>query len=149
MNKLFLMSVITLLGAWSLTFAQEIPQSEVPSVIANRFQQDFPEAKDIEWERKGDFYEVEFEIGRPDKDHKIRYDAQANVLRHKAEITKQDLPAEIAQILDTDYPAYRIKDIKKIVDGNTTLYTLEAKTPIEEWELVFDSQGRLLSKIPD
>lgn len=149
MNKLILISAIALFGVWGLTSAQEIPQSEVPDVIVDRFQQDFPDAKDIEWELKGDAYEVEFEIGRPDKDHKIRYNAQAEILRHKAEISKQDLPAEIVRVLDTDYKSYRIKDIKRIVEGDTTIYILEAKSPIEEWDLVFDAQGKLLSKVPD
>lgn len=149
MKKLFLLSVIALFGTLNLTFAQKTPASKVPAAIVERFQQDFPAAEDIEWKMKGDFYEVEFEVGRPDKDHTIRYDVNASVLRHKAEISKRDLPDEIIRFLDTEYNSFRIKDAKRIIDGTTTIYTLEAKSPIDEWEMVFDAEGKLLSKVPD
>lgn len=149
MKKRFFLSIIAGLFAISLSFGQDIPQSQVPSLIVNSFQQDYPNAKDIEWEMKGEAYEVEFELGWPSKDHEIRYDATGKILLHKEEISKKDLPAKVAEVLNTEYKSYRIKDIEKIVEGERTVYTLEAKSISEEWDLVIDPEGNILSKIPD
>ena len=42
--------------------AQEMPKSEVPSVVLNNFNTQFSKATDIEWSKKRDFYHVDFEI---------------------------------------------------------------------------------------
>lgn len=148
MNKLFI-GLVGFLFSVGLSFGQDLSQHEVPSVIINHFQQEFPKAKDIDWELKGDYYEVEFELDWPSKDHEIWYDADGNITRHKQEISKSDLPSSISEVLKKDYKWYRIKDVKKIESNNETTYSLEAKTIGEEWNLVFDETGKVLQKVRD
>ena len=60
-SKTIQLAVLLLLGTGTI-FAQDIPKSQVPSVIVNNFKKEFPKANDIEWEMQGDLYNVDFKI---------------------------------------------------------------------------------------
>lgn len=139
------MSLIVLLLTGCLAIAQDIPQSQVPSIIVNKFQQDYPKAHDIDWEMDGENYEVEFELGLLQKDHEILYSPSGEILRHKQEITKSDLPEKVKNVLKNDYSGYRIKDVDKIEMDGKVIYKLEAKSLKDEWDLTLDEEGNILS----
>lgn len=142
----FLLSFAALFLTSCLAISQEIPQSQVPSLIVNKFHLDHPSARDIDWELRDGIYEVEFEIGYPEKDHKIRYNASGEILYHKQEISRSDLPDNLRKILRSEFPNHRIKDIKQIDESGKTIYSLEAKSLSKEWEVLMDSEGNILSK---
>lgn len=149
MNKFFIISVMAFLTTLGQSFGQDISQLKVPSLIVNRFQQDYPEARDVEWERKDSLYEVDFELGWINNDHEIRYDAEGKVVWHKKEISKGDLPQEVKDRLSADYKFYWIKDVKEIEENNQIIYTLEAKSLTREWKLTLDKEGNILDKVAD
>ncbi len=146
MKKNFLLTAFVFLLGAGISTAKDIPQSLVPSVIVNKFQQQFPNAQDIEWEIKGEYYEVEFEIGWPDLDHKILYDLKGNIILHKQEIPYSQLPAKIVSKLETEYAGYRVKSIQKIESRGKAIYKLTVKTYKEKWKLELDAQGNILQK---
>lgn len=133
----------------NISFGQEIPQSQVPSLIVNNFQKQFPSISGVEWELKGDLYEVEFETGLLGKDHEAWYNKTGKLVYHKEEISKSDLPKKVLDKIGTDFGGYRVDDVKKITEGNKTTYTLELKSFTEEWKVAFDKEGTVLSKIAD
>jgi hypothetical protein len=133
----------------SSTFAQDIKQSQVPSLVVNNFQQKFPKARDIEWKMDGDLYKVDFETGLLGKDQKSWYDQTGNLVRHKEEISKSDLPKNILAKINAEFSGYRIDDVKKITEGGKETYTLELKKFTKEWKVAFDPEGNILSKIAD
>lgn len=149
MKKALYLNMATSVLAFSLSFGQEIPQSQVPSLVLNSFQQDFPKATDVEWELKIDRYEVEFEIDRNDRDHEIIYNQNGEILRHKEEISAKDLPAKVLDRLNADFKVYRIKDVEKIEIKDKTIYKLDAKSYKEEWELTINSEGKILRQVAD
>lgn len=129
------------------TFAQDIPQSQVPSVIVNAFKQSFPKASDVEWELKGELYEVEFEIGFVD--HKARYSNTGKLTWLKHDIKPNELPAEVNAAIQKDFSGYRISDAEKIDEPGIITYKMDLKKMNEEWKVIFDSKGKLLNKIAD
>lgn len=129
--------------------AQDIRQSEVPSVILNHFQKSFPKAADIDWEIKGNYYEVEFETGFLGDDHKILYSRDGKLVRHEEEISKSNLPKTVLASIKRSFNGYRTDDIKKITEGGKVIYNVELKNYSQEWKVVFDSQGRILQKRED
>lgn len=149
MKKKFLLGTFICFFTVNLSFGQKIQQSQVPSVVLNQFQQNHPNARDIEWKQKPGYYEVEFETGRPDRDHEIRYDSTGKILYHKQEITKGDLPAKVINTLNTDFKRHRIRDVKKIDQAGKVTYKMEAKSITGEWDLVIDADGKIISKIAD
>ncbi len=127
-------------------FGQDIPQSQVPSLIVNGFQQSFPKAYDIEWEIDGELYKVEFETGLTGRDHDIWYDKAGKMIRHKEEITKSELPKKVSETISRDFNGYRLDDIKKITEGEKVIYTVELKSFREDWDVILDAEGNILSK---
>ncbi|QQQ30335.1 PepSY-like domain-containing protein [Chryseobacterium indoltheticum] len=145
-----LIVAISILGL-SLTniSAQDIHQNEVPSVILNNFQKSFPKAADIDWEIKGNLYEVEFETGLLGDDHKVLYSRDGKLVRHEEEISKSNLPKSVLASINKSFSGYRIDDAKKITEGRKVIYNVELKNLSQEWKVVFDAQGRILQKRED
>jgi len=124
-------------------FAQDIPESQVPSVIVNNFKKQFPKAGDIEWERQGNQYNVEFEIGFF-TDYEAWYTASGELIRYSEEIPNSKLPADIKQAIKNQFEEYRIDDAKKFVENNVETYYVEIEKGKNEQNLVFSKDGKLL-----
>lgn len=138
--------VLTLIS--TITLAQDINPSQVPSLVTNSFKKDFPKASDIEWEMDGANYNVEFEIGWG-VDHEIWYDATGKMIKHVEEITKSDLPKAITDKIGTDFKDLRIHDAKKISEVTQLNYAVELENMTEEWKVIFSSTGEVVQKIQD
>lgn len=148
-KRVFLIGSLALISFANTAFGQEIPQSQVPSLIVNNFQQTFPKTFDVEWELKGDLYEVEFETGLLGTDHEAWYDKTGKLVKHKEEISKSDLPQKVSAKINSEFSAYRVEDVKRITESDKVTYTLELKSFTEEWKVMFDKEGAILSKIAD
>lgn len=149
MKSIFLTTALTIFSLTNKVVAQEMPQNQVPSVIVNNFQKQFPKAFDVEWELKGNLYQVEYEIGALGADHESWYNQTGKLVQHKEEISKKDLPQKVLSSIDKSFSLYRIDDVKKITETNNVTYTLELKSFTEEWKVAYDNNGKLLSKIAD
>lgn len=149
MKKHLIFGLVASLFLVTAAVAQDIPQSQVPSVVVNNFQKAFPKATGVEWEMDGDRYKVEFEVGLLSLDHDAWYDKAGQLLRHKEEISKSDLPRKVTAKVKQEFKGYRIEDVEKITEGNKIIYTLDVKSRMEEWKLAVDSEGNLLSKVAD
>lgn len=149
MKKQFLIGLFALAAFANTVLGQDIPQSQVPSLVVNGFQKAFPKASDVEWELKGDLYQVEFETGLAGADHKAWYDKTGKLIKHKEEISKSELPQKVLAKINSDFSAYRVDDVNKITENGKVTYTLELKSPTEEWKVAFDPEGKVLSKVAD
>lgn len=138
----------SVLMGYGTTFAQKIPQSQVPSLVINQFSKTFPKASDIEWKIKDDKYKVEFETGWS-KDHEAWFDQSGKLLAHQEEISKRAIPQAVQHTIKKDYHGYRIDDVKKITSGSVIQYQIELKSLTQEWKLRFDENGNLLQQNPD
>lgn len=141
MKKLIFLSTCLFLSV--AAFAQKIHADEVPSVVVNTFKQKFPKATDVEWEMKEKLYNVEFEIGRAD--HEAWINDSGKVVKHKFDVTASQLPKEVTAGVNTLYKGYRIDDAEKIETAERVLYKLELKTLTKEEDVVFDSQGKVVT----
>lgn len=141
--------LFTLLLISSFAQAQDLSKREVPSVILNNFQSAFPKASDVEWEKKGDQYKVEFEIGYWNNDQSAWYDQEGKLLRHQEEISKKDLPRKIYDQIQTEYKWFVISDIEKITSEDETLYKVELKSFTKEWKILYDETGSVIRKERD
>ena len=149
MKKHGIITIVALLLTLSPLLGQKIHKRNVPSIVINAFHQHFPRAYDVEWKKDQNIYKVEFETGLRRYDHTVWFDSLGQMKRHKEEISKSKLPAQVTQKINTDFAGYRISDVKKITDRNSVLYTLEVKRFNDEWKVSIDSDGNIISKIPD
>jgi uncharacterized membrane protein YkoI len=144
MKKLFVV-IIPLLTALA-SCAQDVSQSSVPSLVLNAFQQKFPKASDVEWEKKGDLYEVEFDLGI--HDHKALIDAAGKIVKYKEEINASDLPAAVKEAVQKDFSKYKIDEAKRIETNGSVLYKVELKNGKEDKKVYFGEDGKIVEATP-
>lgn len=146
MKKIMMIAAGLLLGT-VLSYGQDIPSAQVPSVVLNNFKTEFPKAADIEWEQKGSGYEVDFEIGLTD--HEARFDSTGRIAKHTEDLKVRDLPQSIQSSVKQSYKEYRVTDVKKITEGSEITYELELEKGKAEWKVTFNAAGTALSKRAD
>lgn len=144
--------ILSIIAFFTISIAiqgQELPQNSVPSVVVKSFQKSFPNASDIEWEQTGSQFKVEFETGIFGNDHSIIFDKAGNILKHKEEISKNDLPIKVVAKIKNDYANYNLDDINKITKKGEITYIIELKSMNQDWEIRFDADGNEMSKVAD
>src|SRR5680860_374204 len=73
--------------------AQDMNPDDVPPELRTAFDQAYPDAGDVEWERDGESFKVEFETNR--KDQEVWYAADGKAAKTEREIGEADLPQAI------------------------------------------------------
>ncbi len=141
-SKTIKIVVLLILGTGTI-FAQDIPKSQVPSVIVNNFKKEFTKANDVEWERQGDLYNVDFEIGWF-TDYEAWYNASGKLVKHTQEISKSDLPKAVINAIKTQYKEYSIDDVKKIIEDGVETYKVELEKWDEDFDVIYSKNGNLI-----
>ena len=138
-----------MLGAALLTFstvsvsAQKLASKDVPSVILNNFQTKFRNAEDVEWKYKNGHYKVEFEVAH--RDYEIKYDTKGTVLYYEEELDTAAVPQPVRAAAMAKHPGTVLKEAKK-VGAEAVTYKIEVKNNAgEEWDLVVDPAGKIIS----
>ena len=124
-------------------FAQDVPTSQVPSVIINNFKKEFPKAHDIDWEMQGDLYNVDFEI-EWFTDYEAWFNASGKLVKQTQEISKSDLPKAVINSIKTQYKEYRIEDAKKIIENGVETYKDELEKWDEDFHVIYSKNGNLI-----
>lgn len=136
-----------LLSASALT-AQDLNMEEVPTELMAKFQQEYPNATDVEWEKEGDAFEVEFDLDG--EEHEVWYSADGNTPRSERDISEDDLPEAVRSAIATNYEGYKVDSVKMTKEDGTTTYEVELeKGWTEEKDVVFDADGNVLSEKDD
>lgn len=128
-------------GLASSAIAQDIPQSQVPSVVLNAFQSKYTNVTDLEWELKGDLYKAEFEIGK--RDHDVWIDKNGTIKKHKEDFPKSQLPAAIQQKIQSEFKDYKIDDVDKIEEGGKVFYQVELDSKAGDRKVLFTADGKI------
>lgn len=140
MKKIILLTAVLLYSM--LSFAQDLQEKEVPSVVLNSFKQKFAKATDVEWELKNNLYKVEFEIARID--HEAWLNTSGQVVKTKQDLKANDLPKAISSKIASQYKGYRIDDVDKIEEGGKVKFKVELKKAGSEQNVYFDADGNVL-----
>lgn len=122
--------------------AQDIPQKEVPSVVLNAFMTGYPQATDVEWERRGDVYNVEFEIGKTD--HEAWYDAAGKLLKQQADVRLDALPTPVLAAVKKDFADYTLDDAEKVEENGQIFYLIELEGSPNDRILHVSPEGNIL-----
>lgn len=142
MKKKAIQLLVVIMMATGTILAQDIHQSDVPSVVVNNFKKEFPKAKDVEWEMKGEVYNVEFEVGFF-TDYEAWFDVAGKLIKYTQEIPNRDVPKAIKETIKKQFDGYRIDDAKKHVENNIETYLVEIEKKNDERNLVFTKDGKL------
>lgn len=136
-----------LLGAMfavSFANAQKVSDKEVPTVVKSTLQKNYPNAKELKWEKEKGNYEAGFDLN--ETDYSLLIDISGNILETEIEIKVDGLPAKAKDYVSKNYPGQKIKEAAKITDSKGVV-TYEAE--VKGKDLIFDSNGNFIKEIKD
>jgi hypothetical protein len=134
---------------FSTVTAQDLMPNQVPQAVSDAFSQQFSNAKDIEWEKQGSQFEVDFETGWS-RDHEAWFSEEGELVYLKEDIRNRDLP-EIVQVrIKSDFADYRIDDLYKITEGDQITFevSLESRRT-SDIDLIISNSGEVLRQSYD
>jgi hypothetical protein len=131
--------ILILLTAAAIAGAARLNPKKVPQAVKTAFQNAYPKAEDIKWEKEGANFEVNFELN--EEESSVVLNAEGKILETEIEIKVSDLPATVSDYIKTNYPGKKIKEASKISD-DTGLVMFEAE--IKGMDLLFDKEGKFI-----
>lgn len=134
---------ILLASMFAVTFAnaQKVSDKEVPTTVKNTLQKNYPNAKELKWEKEKGNYEAEFEVN--ETDYSVLIDVSGNIIETEVEIKIDELPANAKAYISKNYAEQKIKEAAKITDSKGVV-TYEAETKGKD--LIFDSNGNFIKE---
>lgn len=127
-------------------YAQDIHSGDVPAAVKNTLNKAYPNATDIDWEKRGVNYEVSFDIGRVD--HEMLIAPTGKILSQQRDIAKSALPASVTSHVKANYPRARIDDVERIESAGKISYEVDIDgTP--DKTLWYSADGKLIKSVND
>lgn len=113
------------------------------------FEQYFPSAKDVEWERKGDYMVVDFREGGMEKE--AWFDNQGQWYLTETDIPYNQLPVAVQSAFESsDYRSWRVDDVDFIERRDLEeLYVLDVESGHLDADLHYSNDGILVKVIGD
>lgn len=122
----------------------------VPAIVLNAFQQEFPKARQVEWEqRKDGSFEVEFNMGMVRRDQKVFFSPDGTMLKHEEELPASALPDVIRDQLRTAFDGYRVDEVRKIEEFGKITYAVDLERPSGDLKVLFGADGKVLKERMD
>lgn len=119
--------------------SQDLQKTEVPSVVLNTFNSTFTDPQDVEWEKKGEFYEVEYEVEGVDMEAMIS--DSGILLKYKQEIEFNALPEVLKSSLQDRFSRRAVDDIHLLVIDDQEYYQVEVDGRLTSSHQVFHANG--------
>lgn len=140
MRKTVVILIALLIG--TTAYSQKVKEKNVPNVVKMAFSKAYPNADDIEWEKEGTNYEVEFETD--EVEYSVLYDANGVLIETEIEIKNSQLPEKVKEYLKVNYANKKIREASKITDAKG-IVTYEAE--IKGIDLIFDANGNFVKEV--
>ncbi|MCF8309376.1 MAG: PepSY-like domain-containing protein [Bacteroidales bacterium] len=135
---------IVLMFALSGKAQDEMESPKVPDPVKKAFKTEKPKMNDVEWEKEGNYFAVEFKEEGVEKE--MVYDAKGNVVSTETGIDTGSLMPSIKKYLEENYRDYEIEEAEKIEKKGKTSFEVEVEANDEEIELLFDSNGQFIKE---
>ena len=149
--KKFLYSFVTLFLAVTLSACDDY---NAPTSLRNTFYESYPNAVDVEWEKKRGYAVAEFHIpGQGECE--AWYTKGGKWAMTKYDIKYSELPAAVRTAFETEYGTTTpVDDVERLErNGNDTLYFIEAEIVINGYltdiDLDYAEDGTLLRTTVD
>ena len=123
----------------------DMRNSEIPSVVLNGFTEQFPDAKGVEWEKKADIYEAEFDIYNVD--HEAILNTEGSLLKYKYDIVYEELPEAIKTTITTDYDKTKVDEVELLKISENTYYQVEFDEEPTDTKIIFEETGAVNTEV--
>lgn len=141
--KILLGTVAVTIMMASTGYCQDMNARDVPSIIRNSLAANF--SKDhAHWNKEGTNYEATFKL--KGKEISVLFDDAGNVVEMEKEIVRADLPPSVMEVLKNEYPSYEVEEFARIDTQGVITYEVELKQKKQSFDLIFDSDGKVITK---
>lgn len=128
----------------------DIKPSKVPVEVNASFNEDFPRATNVSWEKKANYYVADFDEGALDKDAWYTFDGQLQMTVTDYERNDAVLPSAIKDVLQSDqYSVYILDDIEYYERPADSFYVIDMENIDTDIDFIFSPNGTLLNSIND
>jgi Putative beta-lactamase-inhibitor-like, PepSY-like len=134
------MIILALYFVMTSTFAQK----NIPVVVKDAFEKQFPGVKAIKWDKENTDYEASFKINKIN--NSVLFDSQGNILETEKEISITDLPKGILDYVSKNYPTQKVKGAAQI---NSAKQGLLFEIEVKGKDILFDANGAFLKEVID
>lgn len=123
----------------------DIRNADIPSVVLNGFTEQFSNATGVEWEKKADLYEAEFEIEKVDYEAILSSDG--TIVKYKYDVSYEALPEAVKASITADYDKTNIDEIELIQISETSYYQVEFDAEPNDNKIIFEESGQVTTEI--
>lgn len=123
-----------------------LSSNQVPNEVMVAFQTQFPNATDVEYQKTGDQYEVDFDVNNVEYD--ALYKADGTLIKYKYDILSSEIPQAILSAIETDHENRLIDDAEILMIDEVVYYQIELENIPLDIKLVFNSDGAVNTTIP-
>lgn len=145
MKYLGILSAAVMMMSFSLLQERDISASDVPKSVMNTFNSTFPNANDVEWEKKGKEYEADFEV--QNIDYSARFSSNGKLIMQKQDVLELDIPEAIGTAIQKDYEGYHIDDVERIEMDGKEYFQVELDGKMRDQKVVFSPDGNKANKV--
>lgn len=117
----------------------DYPHAEIPSIVLNEFFAHFPNALDVDFEKNGLNYEVDFEINEIDRGAIIS--AEGILIKEKKEVQMREIPLEVQNGLEK-FEKNKIGELEIVKTLNDTFYQVQLKRFGFDKKIILDKAGK-------
>jgi len=140
-NLFFLIAIIVIV----IFTACSQSQTDLPSKVTDAFNQKFPDATMVKWDKEND-NEWEAEFKMEGKEYTASFDQTGVWMETEYEISVEDIPAAVAKTLETEFASYSIEksEVTETLEGK--VYEFELKKGKDELAISIDTNGNVIEK---
>lgn len=139
MKKIFV-ALFAFLTMGATSFANE--KNNIDPTILSAFQKEFSFAKDIKWEMKGEFAQVNFSLN--DHGFVAWYNANAELVSTARNLLYMQLPLSVIRSLEKTYNDASFSGIIEVTRNDETFYQLQAEKKNKKFLLKASPGGNII-----
>ncbi len=120
-------------------------KTNVPENVVNAFNQKFPDAKSVKWDKENDTeWEAEFKLNG--EEYSANYSTDGAWKETEHEIETSAIPANVKQTLDGEFADYKIEEAEISETAEGTVYEFGIEKDETEMEVAISPDGKVVKK---
>lgn len=124
------------------TFGQNISQSDIPAVVLNSFQLEYPHAEDVSWRLVKGNYHIKFEVNN--KFNELYLDYKGNSLKFHQDLWGSEVPDVVLKTLKSKVKFFDLEDADFIKEGNEIVYEINFEIDGKDYDFWINEKGKLI-----
>jgi len=129
----------------TVAYGQKKESEVAPKTVETAFQQKFPTAQKVKWEKENDAeWEAEFKLDG--KEYSANFSIDGTWKETEHEIAKSEIPSAVQNTLNTEFAGYKIEESEISETSEGTAYEFELEKGKSEMEVTIDANGNVLKK---